>query len=149
MQEQSKKAKRLEKENEALKRQKEATAANIIRMAEERQDLKIKMDAADKKTEKLMSIIQQMQHQGRKVPSEMASAVKGHGIHAESAGPGEDSDYSDDAEEEGEGSDQDDTEEELPPSRPQPPQPGPATNKVPYGPERPPIPPGSAAINGH
>ncbi|KAJ4148578.1 hypothetical protein LMH87_003042 [Akanthomyces muscarius] len=149
MQDQSKKAKRLEKENEALRRQKEATAANIIRMAEERQDLKIKMDAADKKTEKLMSIIQQMQHQGRRVPSEMASTVESHKTHGESTAPGEDSDYSEDAEEEGEGSDQDDTEEELPPSRPQPPQPGPATNKVPYGPERPPIPPGSAAINGH
>lgn len=150
MQDQSKKCKRLEKDNEALKRQKEATAANIIRMAEERQDWKKKMEDADKKTEKLTSIIQQMQQQGRKVPSELASATENYKNHEDPTEHEEESEYSEEVEEEGEGSDQDDTEDEMPPStRPQPPQPGPATNKVPYGPERPPIPPGSAAINGY
>ncbi|KAM3503199.1 hypothetical protein MY11210_008803 [Beauveria gryllotalpidicola] len=147
MQEQSKKCKRLDKENEALKRQKEATAANIIRMAEERQEWKSQMDAADKKTQKLMSIIQQMQQQGRKVPTAMASTLESCNNDEDRAEDGEDSDYSEEVEE---GSDLDDTEEETPlQSRSQPPQPGPATIKVPYGPERPPRPPGSAAINGH
>ncbi|KAM3473183.1 hypothetical protein MY8738_008500 [Beauveria namnaoensis] len=147
MQEQSKKCKRLDKENEALKRQKEATAANIIRMAEERQQWKSQMDAADKKTQKLMSIIQQMQQQGRKVPTAMASTLESCINNEDPAEDGEDSDYSEEVEE---GSDLDDTEEETPlQSRSQPPQAGPATIKVPYGPERPPRPPGSAAINGH
>ncbi|KAM3542168.1 hypothetical protein ARSEF1564_004912 [Beauveria bassiana] len=147
MQEQSKKCKRLDKENEALKRQKEATAANIIRMAEERQQWKSQMDAADKKTQKLMSIIQQMQQQGRKVPTAMASTLESCINNEDPAEDGEDSDYSEEVEE---GSDLDDTEEETPlQSRSQPPQAGPATTKVPYGPERPPRPPGSAAINGH
>ncbi|KAM3528326.1 hypothetical protein NHJ13051_002450 [Beauveria bassiana] len=147
MQEQSKKCKRLDKENEALKRQKEATAANIIRMAEERQQWKSQMDAADKKTQKLLSIIQQMQQQGRKVPTAMASTLESCINNEDPAEDGEDSDYSEEVEE---GSDLDDTEEETPlQSRSQPPQAGPATTKVPYGPERPPRPPGSAAINGH
>ncbi|KAM3464379.1 hypothetical protein NHJ6243_002435 [Beauveria neobassiana] len=147
MQEQSKKCKRLDKENEALKRQKEATAANIIRMAEERQQWKSQMDAAEKKTQKLMSIIQQMQQQGRKVPTAMASTLESCINNEDPAEDGEDSDYSEEVEE---GSDLDDTEEETPlQSRSQPPQAGPATIKVPYGPERPPRPPGSAAINGH
>ncbi|KAM3458924.1 hypothetical protein MY3296_000071 [Beauveria thailandica] len=147
IQEQSKKCKRLDKENEALKRQKEATAANIIRMAEERQQWKGQMDAADKKTQKLMSIIQQMQQQGRKVPVAMAPTLESCINDEDPAEDGEDSDYSEEVEE---GSDPDDTEEESPlQSRSKPPEPGPATIKVPYGPERPPRPPGSAAINGH
>ncbi|KAM3434146.1 hypothetical protein MY4824_005605 [Beauveria thailandica] len=147
IQEQSKKCKRLDKENEALKRQKEATAANIIRMAEERQQWKGQMDAADKKTQKLMSIIQQMQQQGRKVPVAMAPTLESCINDEDPAEDGEDSDYSEEVEE---GSDLDDTEEESPlQSRSKPPEPGPATIKVPYGPERPPRPPGSAAINGH
>lgn len=151
MQDQSKKCKRLEKDNDALRRQKEATAANIIRMAEERQDWKSRMDAADKKTEKLMSIIQQMQQQGRKVPTAMASTLESIRNNEDLSEHGEESDYSEEVDE-GEGSELDDTEEEVSPSRPQPPsQPGPSTapNKVPYGPERPPIPSGNAAINGH
>ncbi|KAM4066478.1 myosin-like coiled-coil protein [Hirsutella rhossiliensis] len=112
MEDMSKKGKRLEKENEALKRQKEATAANIIRMAEERQEWKKKLDAADKKTEKLMSIIQQMQHQG--------------------GAEGDESDYSDDGEDLSEFDD--DTEEEAQPTE----QHG---RPVTYGPERPPPPP--------
>ncbi|EGX89651.1 alpha-taxilin, putative [Cordyceps militaris CM01] len=150
MQDQAKKCKRLEKDNEALRRQKEATAANIIRMAEERQHWKNKMDIADRKTEKLMSIIQQMQQQGRKVPSAMESTLESCKNGEDPGEDAEESDYSEDDEEEGRDSDADDTEEETPPKlQPQPPQPGLAPNKVPYGPERPPIPPGSAAINGH
>lgn len=146
----SKKGKRLEKENEALKRQKDATAANIIRMAEERQSWKKQLDAAEKKVEKLMSIIQQMQHQGRKGPPGLASVLESTIADDQGAAEGDDeSDYS----EEGEGEDNeelsefdDDTEEETQPAEKQP-------TPVTYGPERPP--PSSqqqetdAVTNGH
>lgn len=147
MEDMSKKGKRLEKENETLKRQKEATTANIIQLAEERQDWKRKIDAADKKNEKLMSIIQQMQQQGRKVPRETPSTVEAstvevcppanHG-HGAAEGEGEESEYSEEeGEEEGLSEFDDDTEEEPQPSEQGPP--------VPYGPERPPQP----TTNGH
>lgn len=140
MEDMSKKGKRLEKENEALKRQKEATTANIIHMAEERQDWKRKIEAADKKNEKLMSIIQQMQQQGRKVPPAAASTVEAcyPESHGGAEGEGEESEYSDEeGEEEGLSEFDDDTEEEPQPSEQGPP--------VPYGPERPPQP----TTNGH
>lgn len=129
----SKKGKRLEKDNEALKRQKEATAANIIRMAEERQEWKKKLDAADKKTEKLMSIIQQMQQQGRKVPPGTASTIEACFSHSQGEVEGDESDYSDDGEEELSEFD-DDTEEEAQPTEQH-------RRPVTYGPERPPPPP--------
>ncbi|KAH8733879.1 myosin-like coiled-coil protein-domain-containing protein [Ilyonectria robusta] len=118
MEDMSKKGKRLEKENEALKRQKEATATNIIRMAEERQEWKKKTEAAEKKTEKLMSIIQQMQQQGRKVPPSMNNTVEtcysdGHG------GEGDESDYSDEDGDDEEVSEFDDDTEEEPQSNEQ------------------------------
>lgn len=143
MEDMSKKGKRLEKENEALKRQKEATSTNIIRMAEERQQWKKKTESAEKKTEKLMSIIQQMQQQGRKVPPGMASAVENTYPNANDNGEGDESDYSEEeGEDDGELSefDDDDTEDE-PPSNDQ-------GAPVPYGPERPPQ-PAPAATNGH
>lgn len=129
----SKKGKRLEKENEALKRQKEATAANIIRMAEERQEWKKTLDAADKKTEKLMSIIQQMQQQGRKVPPGTANTIETCFSNSQGGAEGDESDYSDDGEEELSEFD-DDTEEEVQPT-------GQRGRPVTYGPERPPPPP--------
>ncbi|KAL6875535.1 myosin-like coiled-coil domain-containing protein [Trichoderma longibrachiatum] len=129
MEDMSKKGKRLEKENEALKRQKEATTANIIHMAEERQEWKRKIEAAEKKNEKLMSIIQQMQQQGRKVPPAAASTVEACYPESQGAavvesrgegraeGEGEDSEYSDEeGEEEGLSEFDDDTEEEPQPS---------------------------------
>jgi STE24 endopeptidase len=147
MEDMSKKGKRLEKENEALKRHKEATTANIIHMAEERQDWKRKIEAADKKNEKLMSIIQQMQQQGRKVPREPVATVEPSTVeacfpdsheHGAAEGEGEESEYSDEeGEEEGLSEFDDDTEEEPQPSEQGPP--------VPYGPERPPQP----TTNGH
>ncbi|KAM0252786.1 hypothetical protein ACHAQJ_007574 [Trichoderma viride] len=147
MEDMSKKGKRLEKENEALKRHKEATTANIIHMAEERQDWKRKIETADKKNEKLMSIIQQMQQQGRKVPREPVSMVEPSTVeaclpdsheHGAAEGEGEESEYSDEeGEEEGLSEFDDDTEEEPQPSEQSPP--------VPYGPERPPQP----TTNGH
>ncbi len=158
----SKKSKRLEKENDTLKRQKDVTAANVIRMAEERQDWKKKIDRSDKKaeklrlrfsasetkTKKLMSIIQQMQQQGRKLPAGMESTLESYLQGEEEDDDGEESDYSDEEDGEGDGDgevsefddDDDDTEEE-----PQPSEQGP---RVPYGPERPPA-AVNAATNGH
>ncbi|PHH79501.1 hypothetical protein CDD80_4612 [Ophiocordyceps camponoti-rufipedis] len=135
MEDMSKKSKRLEKENDALKRQKEATAANIIRMAEERQDWKRKLDAAEKKTEKLMSIIQQMQQQGRKLPPGTSSTIEGCYASSQGGAEGDESDYSDEDDEGALSEFDDDTEEE-----PQPPPPPPG-RPVTYGPERPPPPP--------
>ncbi|KAJ4024482.1 hypothetical protein NW752_003051 [Fusarium irregulare] len=140
MEDMSKKGKRLEKENEALKRQKEATAANIIRMAEERQDWKKKTETAEQKTEKLRSIIQQMQQQGRKVPSGMANTVESGYSDSHGGHEGDESDYSDDGEEELSEFD-DDTEEET--------QGNEQGTPVAYGPERPPQPVTSATTNGH
>lgn len=131
MEDMSKKGKRLEKENEALKRQKEATAANILRMAEERQDWKRKMDAAEKKSDKLTRIIQQMQQQGRKAPPGVSTGVDSCYSDSQADVKGEDSDYTDDGD--GEGSDfDDDTEEEAQPTL--------ETGRVKFGPERPPPP---------
>ncbi|KAF4463106.1 muscle-derived [Fusarium albosuccineum] len=141
MEDMSKKGKRLEKENEALKRQKEATAANIIRMAEERQEWKKKTDSAEKKTEKLMSIIQQMQQQGRKVPPGMANTVESCYSDSHGGNEGDESDYSDDDGEDELSEFDDDTEEE--------PQANEQATPVPFGPERPPQPTPAAATNGH
>ena len=142
MEDMSKKGKRLEKENEALKRQKEATSANILRMAEERQEWKKKTEASEQKMEKLMSIIQQMQQQGRKVPPGMTSTVESCYSDSHRGGDGDESDYSDEEGEDEEVSEfDDDTEEEQQPSEQQAP-------AVPYGPERPPQHPHSAT-NGH
>lgn len=140
MEDMSKKGKRLEKENEALKRQKEATAANIIRMAEERQDWKNRIDGAEKKTEKLMSIIQQMQQQGRKVPPGMTATVDSCYPESQQPNQGEESDYSDSGDGGEESEFDDDTEEELVPTE--------NSLRVLYGPERPPA-PAQPATNGH
>ncbi|KAK8932396.1 Alpha-taxilin [Metarhizium anisopliae] len=146
MEDMSKKSKRLEKENEALKRQKDATAANIIRMAEERQGWKKQVDSAEKKVNKLMSIIQQMQHQGRKGPPGLTSVMENAYSDNQGGAEGDDeSDYSNEGEDEELSEFDDDTEEE-----PQPVQKQPAP--VPYGPERPPAPTqqqATAATNGH
>ncbi|KAK5993950.1 Gamma-taxilin [Cladobotryum mycophilum] len=122
MEDMSKKGKRLEKENETLKRQKEATASSIIGMAEEREGWRRKTETAEKKNEKLMSIIQQMQQQGRKVPPGMASTVEScypdnNGGGGGGGVEGDESDYSDEEGEEDELSDfDDDTEEEPQPN---------------------------------
>ncbi|KAJ4070793.1 hypothetical protein NW753_001658 [Fusarium oxysporum] len=142
MEDMSKKGKRLEKENEALKRQKEATAANIIRMAEERQEWKKKTETAEKKTEKLMSIIQQMQQQGRRVPPGMSNTVESGYSDSHGGNEGDESDYSDEEGEEEELSEFDDDTEEEPQGNEQ-------GTPVAYGPERPPQPVPSAATNGH
>ncbi|CAF3584329.1 unnamed protein product [Fusarium graminearum] len=75
-------------------------SANIIRMAEERQDWKKKTESAEKKTEKLRSIIQQMQQQGRKVPPGMVNTVESGYSDSHGGHEGDESDYSDEEGEE-------------------------------------------------
>ncbi|KFH43677.1 Gamma-taxilin-like protein [Hapsidospora chrysogenum ATCC 11550] len=146
MEDMSKKGKRLEKENEGLKRHKEATAANILRLAEERQDFKKRYEAADKKAEKLLSIIQAMQQQGRAVPPGTNLDASFSGPHGK-GNDNEDSEYSEEAEEEDDMSgfeDDEDTEEEAQPAAP-------PNAPVTYGPERPPAPAQQPrpTVNGH
>lgn len=142
MEDMSKKGKRLEKENEALKRQKEAASANIIKMAEDRQDCKKKQEEAEKKTAKLRSIIQQMQEQGRKIPSGMANTVESCYSDSHGGNEGDESNYSEEDGDEEELSEFDDDTEEEPQGNDQ-------ETPVAYGPERPPQPVASAATNGH
>ncbi|KAG5660453.1 hypothetical protein KAF25_003059 [Fusarium avenaceum] len=133
MEDMSKKGKRLEKENEALKRQKEAASANIIKMAEDRQDCKKKQEEAEKKTAKLRSIIQQMQEQGRKIPSGMANTVESCYSDSHGGNEGDESNYSEEDGDEEELSEFDDDTEEEPQGNDQ-------GTPVAYGPERPPQP---------
>lgn len=131
----SKKGKRLEKDNDALRRQKDATSTNIIRMAEERQELKKRAEVAEKKSNVLTRTIAQMQEQGRKLPPGMAAVVDSYLNPA--AEDGDESAYSN--EELSDFEEDDDVTDEEQPEQP-----------VPYGPERPPVPPQTApAINGH
>lgn len=137
----SKKGKRLEKENENLKRQKEATAANIIRMAEERQEWKKKTEAAENKAQQLRRILQAMQDQGRQIPPGMAATVNSVMSPGHDGGEGDESAYSNEEPSDFD-EDDDDTDEEQPPSVP--------SATVTYGPERPPVPTQAAtAVNGH
>ena len=113
MEEMSKKTKRLEKENSNLTRKHDLTNANILKMAEERSKTNMEMDDLRKKSEKLRSIIEQMQKQGRGLPNGMVEAAEANmqGEYAERDLEGEEeSEYydDDDAEEFDE-----DTEEEI------------------------------------
>lgn len=125
MEEMSKKTKRLEKDNTTLTRKHDLTNSNILKMAEERTKANLEMESLRKKNEKLTSIINQMQKQGRGVAGGMAALAEGstEGEYAEAEsdyeyddeeGEDEYGDGEDDEGEEGsEGDDDDDTEEEL------------------------------------
>ena len=130
MEEMSKKTKRLEKENMNLTRKHDLTNQNILKMAEERTKTNLEMDSLRKKNEKLTSIINQMQKQGRGVAGGMATMAEGstEGEYAEGDMDGTESDYEyedeegddgDGEQEEGdevsEGDYNEDTEEELHP----------------------------------
>ena len=152
----SKKSKKLEKENDVLKKQKEALNTNILNLAEERTLWMKKSENASKQVQTLKEIIQAMQRQGRGAPSTSANWLERPPRDSRGGGEGdEESDYSIDGdeddeeeaeEEEGEEEevsdfDDDDTEEEVqPPERAAP---------VTYGPERPPQPQPAASVNGH
>jgi len=147
MEDMSKKTKRLERDNENLKRKHEHVNGNILKMAEERNKNLAEIEDLRKKQDKLNGIIKQMQQQGRGIPQGMTGQVE-NGTYA--AGEvdleGDESDYEDeyDEGEDEEGSDEgeydDETEDELHhPAQPQP-----------YGPERPPpAATTSATTNGH
>ncbi|KAI1075652.1 myosin-like coiled-coil protein-domain-containing protein [Whalleya microplaca] len=141
MEDMSKKTKKLEKENEAYKRKEGALNQNIFKMAEERNRNIKDLEDVKKKNDKLTSIINQMQQQGRGIPQGMQGTVEScyaegaEGDEGELEDGDEESDYEyeEDGDEEvsEEGEFDDDTEEE--------PMPVPGA----YGPERPP------AMNGH
>lgn len=133
MEDMSKKTKKLEKENDTLKRKVEARNQNIVKMADERQKHVKELDDIRKKNEKLTSIINQMQQQGRGIPQGMQGTVEdsycaeeGEEVHDHDAGDeledeeegDEESEYEyEEEEEEGFGSEDvefdDDTEEEV------------------------------------
>ena len=155
MEDMSKKGKRLEKDNESLKKQKDASTASILRMAEERQEWKKRSETAQKQLQTLRSIIQAMQKQGRPVPPSLSSTLESCFSDSHGGGEGdEESGYSDEGEddedddEEEDGEDEedmsdfdDDTEEEAHPVQ--------RSVPVTYGPERPPQPQAAASVNGH
>ena len=148
MEDMSKKTKRLERENETLKRKHEQVNNNIIKMAEERTKNMAEIQALKKKHEKLTGIIKQMQQQGRGIPQGAAGQPNaGYGEAEGDLEAEDDSDYAEeyDEDEDEEVSDDgeeydDETEDELQqPSQPQA-----------YGPERPPPATVVAAhTNGH
>jgi chromosome segregation ATPase len=146
MEDMSKKTKRLEKENEGLKRKQEATNNNIFKMAEERTKHLKEIEDLKKREAKLNGIIKQMQQQGRGIPQGLGNNVQNG--YAEGEGEdleGDESEYECEYEEDEEGDEEegseeceydDETEDELHHEQPQP---------QPYGPERPP-PPAAAAV---
>lgn len=127
MEEMSKKTKRLEKENMNLTRKHDLTNQNILKMAEERTKTNDELKDMRKKNDKLTSIINQMQKQGRGVAGGMAGMVAGsqEGDYVEGdleetesdyeyEDEGEDGDGEDDDDEHGsEGDYNEDTEEEI------------------------------------
>jgi chromosome segregation ATPase len=139
MEDMSKKTKKLEKENESYRRRDTALNQNILKMAEERNKHLKDLDDIRKRNDKLKSIINQMQQQGRGIPAGMQGTTESCYPTVAEADEGElegeedsECEYDEEAEEQiSEGEFDDDTEEEVP--------------SVPgaYGPERPP------AMNGH
>ncbi|KAF4629896.1 hypothetical protein G7Y89_g8244 [Cudoniella acicularis] len=122
MEDMSKKTKRLEKENMNLTRKHDLTNQNILKMAQERTKSNEELEALRKKNEKLTSIINQMQKQGRGVAGGLAGMAEGsvEGEYADGDMEGTGSEYeyedeeADDGDEEGseEGEYDEDTEEE-------------------------------------
>lgn len=149
MEEMSKKTKRLEKENTNLTRKHDLTNQNILKMAEERTKTNEELRTLQKKNEKLTSIINQMQRQGRGVPGGKGGMIRGgtEGEFLERDLDGTESDYEyeegdedeDDDENGSEGDYNEDTEEELHLDTPRP-----------FGPVPPPSLPtnGATASNG-
>ncbi|RDL41205.1 Uncharacterized protein BP5553_01184 [Venustampulla echinocandica] len=123
MEDMSKKTKRLEKENVNLTRKHDLTNQNILKMAQERTKCNEELQAFRKKNDKLRSIINQMQKQGRGVPGGMIGMAEGsvEGEYVEGDMEGTESEYeyedeeAEDGDEEGseEGEYDEDTEEEL------------------------------------
>lgn len=83
MEDMSKKTKKLEKENEAYRRRDTALNQNILKMAEERNKHLQDVEDVRKKNDKLTSIINQMQQQGRGIPAGMQGTIYGDGGEAD------------------------------------------------------------------
>ncbi|KAK0720338.1 myosin-like coiled-coil protein-domain-containing protein [Lasiosphaeris hirsuta] len=139
MEDMSKKTKRLERENENLKRKHEQVNNNILKMAEERNKNLAEIGDLKKKLEKLNGIIKQMQQQGRGIPQGMTGQVENGYVEGEADIDGDESEYEDeydegeDEEVSDDGDDYDDeTEDEL--HHHHEPQ-----QALEYGPERPPV----------
>lgn len=125
MEEMSKKTKRLEKENMNLTRKHDLTNQNILKMAEERTKTNEELKDMRKRNDKLTSIINQMQKQGRGVAGGLAERAtgsqEGEYVEGETESDyeyedeeGEDGDGEDDDEDHGsEGDYNEDTEEEI------------------------------------
>ncbi|KAL1852012.1 hypothetical protein Daus18300_012367 [Diaporthe australafricana] len=152
MEDMSKKTKRLEKENENLKRKHEKMNQNIFKMADERNKHIKDIEDQKKNNEKLKSIITQMQQQGRGIPQGMQGTVESCYAEGEGEVDGEESEYEDDEEyeegdevsEEGE-EDYEEDDEETEDEGPQCTKPAESQQPQPFGPERPPPP---ATTNG-
>jgi hypothetical protein len=154
MEDMSKKTKRLEKENEGLKRKHEATNNNIFKMAEERTKHLKEIEEMKKREAKLNGIIKQMQQQGRGIAPGLASHGENGYVEGEGDLEGDESEYDDEYEEDEEGDEEgseegeeeyDDETEDEGLQEPQP-----------YGPERPPAAtttnsgtPAAVTTNGH
>lgn len=133
----SKKTKRLEKENSQLNRRHEALNRNVLEMAQEREKNNEQVESFKLKNQKLTDIINQMQRQGRGLPSgsngTQAAEPEGQYLQGEPIPGGDtesDYEYEDEDEEEvgSEADYDDDTEEEsVVPFGPVPPPPPPAT----------------------
>lgn len=114
----SKKTKRLEKENMNLTRKHDLTNQNILKMAQERTKSNEDQEALRKKNDKLTSIINQMQKQGRGVAGGMMGMAEGS-VEGDMEGTESEYEYEDEEAEDGdeEGSEEgeydEDTEEEL------------------------------------
>ncbi|KAH8908942.1 hypothetical protein BR93DRAFT_926059 [Coniochaeta sp. PMI_546] len=136
MEDMSKKTKRLEKENEGLKRKHEATNNNIFKMAEERTKHLKEIEDLKKREAKLNGIIKQMQQQGRGIAPGLTNNGENGYMEGEGELEGDESEYDDEYEEDEEGEEEgseegeeeyDDETEDEGLQEPQP-----------YGPERPP-----------
>ncbi|KAK4219511.1 alpha-taxilin [Rhypophila decipiens] len=137
MEDMSKKTKRLERENEELKRKHERVNHNIITMADERNKSLSEINELKKKQEKLNGIIKQMQQQGRGIPQGLTGTVEnGYAEGEEGELEGDESEYDeeDEYDEEGDEEVSDDGEEYDEETEDELHQPPPQT----YGPERPP-----------
>lgn len=153
MEDMSKKTKRLEKENENLKRKHEKMNSNIFKMADERNKHIKDIEEQRKNNEKLKSIITQMQQQGRGIPQGMQGTVESCYTNGDGEVDGEESEYEEDEEEyeegdEGSEGEEEEYEEDDEETEDEGPQQGQAAEQQPqpYGPERPPPP---ATMNGN
>lgn len=99
MEDMSKKTKRLERENENLKRKHEQVNGNILKMAEERNKYLTEIDNLKKKLEKLNGIIKAMQKQGRGIPPGMTGPTENGYAETEGDLEGDDSEYDDEYDE--------------------------------------------------